>query len=230
MAIILTGTGISTISGKAGGAVYSRNRYGAYVKSFAAPVNPKTARQNTVRAVFASLMAVWQATLTAAQRAQWEAYATAVLLTNRLGQQIQVPGAQHFVRSNSLVLQAGLTRVDDGPAVLTLPETDPSVAVSAAATTQLLSVTFNTALPWANEVGGALMVYMSNPANPSAVYPSGPYRYAGKVAGAGTPPTSPQTFTAPFAVSAGQKVFCLFRVVRADGRVCEPFRSSGLVS
>ena len=47
--------------------------------------------------------------------------------------------------------------------ILSLPETYPLFAVTASQSTQLLSVTFNNALPYANEASGALVVTLGTP-------------------------------------------------------------------
>jgi hypothetical protein len=53
----------------------------------------------------------------------------------------------------------------------------------------------------------------------------GPYRYAGRINGAVSPPVSPQNVTWPFVVAVGQKVFAQFRCILADGRVSSTFRT-----
>jgi hypothetical protein len=58
------------MSGRQGGAVFSRNKYGAYIKMFKPPSNPRTPYQQAIRAFFASAARTW-ATLTDAQRTAW---------------------------------------------------------------------------------------------------------------------------------------------------------------
>lgn len=216
-------------SGSQGATTYARNRYGQYARQRVVPTNPQTARQNAVRNVFASLANAWNQILTTAQRAGWNAYAAQVPMVNRLGQQIYVTGINHYIRSNSLILQAGLARVDIAPSLLLKGETDPAFTVSISEATALVSVAFNNTLDWAGEVGGALHVCMGQPAMTSINYFGGPYKYTGKIAGAVVPPTSPVTMPAPFPVAEGQKVWCQAHIIRADGRVSDPFRDDCVI-
>ena len=217
------------MSGSLGGLTASHNRFGSYFRSRTIPTNPNSSRQNVVRSQLAALSQYWNATLTSTQRSQWDVYAAAVPWTNRVGQSVKLTGFNMFCRSNAALLQAGLTQVDDGPAILTLPETDPTLAVTISAATQLASVAYDNSLPWANEAGGALLISIGTPQAASRNYFGGPYRYAGLEAGSTpTPPTSPQTVTCPFTVQAGQKVWCEARVVRADGRLSTRFLCTGV--
>jgi hypothetical protein len=87
--------------------------------------------------------------------------------------------------------------------------------------------TFTNTDTWATAVGGALLVFMSRGQSPTINSFKGPYRFAGKVAGAVSPPTSPQNITSPFTLAATQRVFVRFIAVTADGRVSADFRTFG---
>jgi hypothetical protein len=53
---------------------------------------------------------------------------------------------------------------------------------------------------------------------------------AGAIEGnATTAPTSPTTKTVPYQVQTGQKVYTKIRIVRADGRVSEFFRTGSAI-
>lgn len=215
----------SQASGSIAGVTYSHNRGGMYTRARAIPVDPGSPYQMVIRQSLGTLAAHWLNTLTAAQRDQWDAYAEAVQIPDRLGEPRNIGGLGMYARCNVVRIQAGLARVDDGPTVLTLPEfTAPTFSnISAGAGT--FDVGFDNTDPWAGEVGGAMCVLASRGMNITRNYFKGPYRFADSVDGAATPPTSPQSMSLPFAVVSGQRVHFQARVVRADGRVSLPFRN-----
>ena len=231
MALVKLGGGIIALSGKIAGNVFSRNRSGNIVRAWANPVNPNTARQQAVRSIMQSLSTRWSNVLTAVQRSQWDAYAAAVLSTNRLGETIQLTGQNYYVGNNSAILSAGGVTVDDGPAVLNKPDADPLFAVVVDEAAQEISVTFDPALAWNQIDAGHMLVSMGTPINLSRNFFAGPYRIAGALDGAtALPLTSPQVLSAPFPVQVGQKVFAQARVMEPDGRVSSIFRTSIAIS
>lgn len=211
--------GSAGASGSAGGITVSRNRFGYYQRNKSVPVNPSTVFQNAVRSAFSELAARWSL-LTTPQRTAWAEYANSVPRTDVFGQPITLDGRQMFIACNSLRKQAGLTVVDSGPTTLTLPElTLPVLTITAG---DPISVAFTATDSWATEAGGALLVYTSPAKSPQTNYCRGPYRYANKIAGAGTAPASPQTVSAPFVYAEGQRVFWKAVAVLADGRMTSP--------
>lgn len=213
---LLQPAGSAAASGSMGGNTAARNRYGAYMRAKVTPVNPQSALQSAQRSRFALLVAAWS-TLTTAQRDAWEVYANATPKNDVFGQPITLPGRQVFIGSNALRLQAGLTIVEDGPTELTIPGlTAPVPTITAG---DPASVVFTTTDQWAGEVGGALLLFLSPPKSPTRSFHRNPYRYAGKIAGAGTPPTSPATIPVPYVYTAGQKCFWKAVALTADGRV-----------
>lgn len=220
---------LTQASGSVGGLTYSHNKGGMYTRARATPTNPGSAFQSAVRQIMSDLAKRWSNTLTAGQRTAWELYATNVPLINRLGESRSIPGLAMYVRCNTPRIQASLAVVDDGPTDYTLPAfTAPTLVVDEAGQEGNLSYTNTDA--WAGEVGGAMLLQMSRPQNPTIQYFKNPYRYSGKVAGAVIPPTSPEAIAVPFPVVEGQKVFAFVRVCRADGRLSEPFRLDTLVT
>lgn len=65
--IKLSAIGITNISGKAGGTVFSRNKGGSYAKNFVVPSNVITDARQAVRSVFGNLASAWRS-LTEIQR------------------------------------------------------------------------------------------------------------------------------------------------------------------
>jgi len=226
MASIKFGGGITDIRGKMGGNVYSKNRFGAYMRKNTVPVNPRTALQNAVRAAFSQLSVRWSQTLTALQRTGWNSYGANVAVKNRLGEDVFLTGVNHYQRSNVILAQIGEAYIDAAPAIFELPEQDPTLLFTASEAAQELEVAFDDTLEWLDEDGGFLVVYMGNPQNPTVNFFDGPWRLAGFSAGDSvTPPTTPETVTCPFAITETQKIFIYARIVRADGRVSEKFRA-----
>lgn len=221
---------ISAGSGSTGGLTASTNRGGSYFRKRVVPVNPNTTSQQAVRSALSLIAGKWNNVLTSAQRGAWDTYSLNVPIPDALGAPRNVGGVGMYVRSNVPRINAGLAQVTDAPTVFDLGEyTAPVVGViDASASTLLLA--FTSTDPWASEVGSSMLVQISRGNNPSTNYFKGPYRFAGKINGAASPPTSPATLTVPFVVATGQKVFIEVKVTRADGRLSATFRGFNIVT
>jgi len=210
--------------GSIAGRVYSRNRYGPYVRNRAVPINPNTARQQAARLNFSDCAVQWSNVLTPAQRIAWNLYGDSVVVKNNLGQDIFLSGFNHYLRSNTAILQVAGTKVAPGPVIFTLPGADGLFVPSISEATQLISVVFDIARDWVGEDDAYMYLYMSQPRSPGRTFIGGPYRFAAEIAGdATTPPTSPETVAVPFVVVEGQRVIVQARIGRADGRLSALF-------
>lgn len=214
--MLFTSQVIASASGSAGGLTASRNRYGMYFRARVVPVDPSSIQQQFARAFFRTAATSWK-NLTDVQRDGWETYADNTPMQNKLGQTVTLTGFAQYVRTNSFSLSVGLGAFLDAPTVFGLPAyTPPTIDVITGTT---LTVAFTVADEWVNEVGGALSIQVSRPVSPSVNFFKGPFRKTGLVLGdVTTPPTSPAALTSQFTYTAGQKCFCRFRVMRADGR------------
>lgn len=231
MALVKYGQGVAQMSGSIGGTTYSRNASGAYARNRSIPVNPNTARQQGVRNNLSALVDAWSADLTEVQREQWRLYAANVSVKNRLGDDIFISGFNMFVRSNTARLQLPLGAIDDGPGVLTLPGVDEAMVPTVSEATQEISIAFNDALEWVDEVDGFMSIFMSQPKSGGTKFVGGPYRFAGFIQGDITvPPTTPQTFPVPFPVTEGQQITVQARIGRGDGRLSTIFQTNITVS
>jgi len=232
MALIKFGGGVIDARGSIGGNVFSRNRYGNYMRARTTPVNPQSSRQSAIRAIVASIAVIWNGTLTAVQRAAWGVFASNVPSTNKLGEVINLSGFNQFVKSNTVKLNAGLASLAVAPTIFTLPGEDPDFSATVDAGTGKVSVVFDATRDWADEDTGGLVVQVGIPVNPSIEYFNGPWRSAGIILGDGaTPPTSPDaTLDCPFEVADDQKIFVRAKILRADGRVSDWFRSGSIVA
>ena len=226
MALIKLGTGIAGISGKIGGTVFAKGRSGTIARAWRKPVNGRSVQQQVVRTIIAQLAQDWHNLLTDANRSAWETYAQAISVPNRLGEMVHITGFNMFVRFNSIYIRHPFAEVKPGPTTLALPTQDSTFAVAGSAATQLLSITFDNTQDWAKSSACFLTVFMGRPKLITRNQFNGPWKRAGDILEAGTPPTSPQTLAAPMTLVAGQKVFVYARAVLSDGRVSNPFRAS----
>lgn len=209
------------LSGRVGGVVFSHNAGGAYVRAGSIPTNPNTTFQQAVRNAVAQLSAMWSNTLTRAQQDAWNVYGANVKVTNRIGDQINISGLAHYVRSNTARLQAGVDRVDDGPTKFSLPPFGAPSYGGFSEAAQTGNVTYTTGSvtdPWANEVGGFMFIYVSRPQNAGINYFRGPYRFIVTLVGDPAPPVVPAIIPTPFSFVAEQRLFFRVAVGEADGR------------
>ncbi len=213
-------------SGSIGATVYSRNRFGQYIRARSLPVNPNTARQVAVRNAVRALSIAWQLQLTQFQRDGWTAYAANVSWLNRLGETVKLTGLNHYVRTNVNLVSNAFSRIDDAPTEFNIGTAELTLGVTASEATQQITVTFDDSLlalnPWVDVDGGRQFVFMGLPQNSGIKFFGGPYRLAGVIAGdLALPPTSPELFAAPFPVAEGQRIWAKTRILRPDGRLSE---------
>lgn len=230
MALVKFGGGVIQMSGSIAGNTYARNRYGNYVRARTKPVNPNTTRQQLVRSAIALLTARWGQVLTAADRTAWNLYAASVAMKNRLGEVVFLTGFNHYIRSNSFRAAYGKTPVDAGPVIFELPAADPLFAFTAGEVAQQISVSFDDTMDWDNETGGFLVYYQGQPQNAQRNFFDGPWRLLSYTAGVdGAPVASPVVESPVFAISEGQRQWLYARILRADGRISEPFRDDSFI-
>lgn len=219
---------IAAGSGSIGGCTVSRNRSGMYMRNRAVPVNPSSSFQTTVRGALATLVARWSSVLTPTQRSGWDTWAANTPQTDSLGNPVTITGQNAYIKMNTLRIQTGLSVVDVAPIIFANAVLTPPGIVSATAATEALSISFTNTDAWATAVGGRLIVFTGRPQNASKQFFKGPYRFAGFVNGAATPPTSPQSITAAFPFDVGQRVHVKFRAVNVDSRISTVWRASAL--
>lgn len=230
MALIKFGGGVVQMAGSIAGTTFARNRYGNYARARTKPTNPNTDRQQLVRAAMADLTARWSQTLTAAQRTAWNLYGANVVMTNRLGESMNLSGFNHYIRSNAWLARMGATPIDPGPVVFEIPEADPVFAISISEATQTWTCTFNDGKDWVSEDGAQLIMFNGQPQNPQRNFFGGPWRFMNSIAGNnGAPPASPLDRGASFTYSELQRAWCYARIMRADGRLSAPFRGDTFV-
>lgn len=231
MALVKLGGGVVDIRGAIAGSVFSRNRSGNYIRGLTIPVNPATPAQTKIRACMGQVRDAWFNTLTQDQRDAWAVYAANVPMTNRMGESISLTGWNFFSRTATAALYNDLAVVADAPTDFSLAEQDSTLSITISEATQQVSVAFDDTMDWLNESGAQLFIYASRPQNVTVNFFKGPYRITGVVEGdSTTPPVSPAALAVPFPVVEGHKVFVQARIMRADGRLSEPFRVLGTVA
>lgn len=172
-------------SGSIGGTTYSRNKGGMYTRSRAVPTDPGTSRQSVMRAAMGSLVSRWISTLTEVQRQAWRTYAQNVTVTDRLGDQIQISGQNHFIRSNAPRVQANLSLVDDAPTIfdtgepitgLDLVNNPGTYDVVGMDGTTAMSTTLLLATPASDD--GDILIYLGPSVSLGRNFNKGPYQLA----------------------------------------------------
>lgn len=216
---------LGELSGSIGGNTFARNKGGQYVRQRAQVTNPNTAAQQAARTALAYLVGYWLSTLTAAQRAAWEAYAENVQVTNRLGEKINISGQNMFVRCNAPRQRAGLAIIEEGPTEYITAELEPvSLDGTGWAGTETVQLEFDDTADWCDTDGASLIVQVSSaPQNATVNFFKGPFVLAGTIDGNSiTPPTSAQDIALPYTVAAGQQVFARVRLSAVDGTLSAP--------
>jgi len=228
--LVKYGGGIIQASGSIAGNTFARNRFGNYGRARTKPVNPKSGRQMSVRALMIYLAEQWRMSpMDSTIREAWETYAESVNWQNKLGEVVKLTGYNHFMRSNAARMAYGLELVTAAPTDLGLPNADPAFVVTASETDKKLTIDFTVGLAWCLEDTGCLAVQMGRPQNPTRNFFGGPYRFADKIVGEDPGPlVTGEEIDPPFTLVEGQKIWCQARIVRADGRVstefgCDPF-------
>jgi hypothetical protein len=126
-----------------GGATFSKNRGGNYVRAKVAPVQPRSTAQQEARANLSTLSAMWKG-LTQTQIAGWNSLASSITLKDSLGNSYKPTGAQLYVGNNRNLSDIDETTVDDAPAASPSFADVTPLAGSAAAGTPAFTITTNT--------------------------------------------------------------------------------------
>ncbi len=220
MALVKFGNGVSAMSGKVNGTVFSRNTYGAIARGWAKPTFPATTKQMNVNASFGAQSQVWR-TLTSAQRTGWISLASTVSFVNRLGESIYLTGQAMFNKLNQNLKSAGQVAIDDAPAY-TIPDSPTSVIGDADSVAASFTIEFaGTPVP-ANTV---LQIWVTPQLSPGIRAVKGLYKLLANVAaGQVSPSNVVTTYVANFgALIADQAIWIKVRFVNTETGVASPF-------
>jgi len=222
--LVKYGAGIVDARGSIAGMTLARNRFGNYARPRTKPVNPKSARQETARAIVSYLAEYWHTELDDTQRGLWNVYAAAVAMKNKLGETIHLTGFNHFIRSNSAQKRMGETEVDAAPTILSLPEKDPLLVCSEEdIAAQTFTFTCDTSgwVPNGDPKFG-IMIAQGKPQLASRNFFATPWRYMDFIdATEGAAGTG--TLAAAFPFALGQRVWFRARIITDSLRLSEPW-------
>lgn len=156
-------SGIAVVDGrnKINGSVFSKNRYGAYVRTKVAPVNPQTTFQQNRRGVFGSLSQAW-AGLTQVQRDTWINAAKSEFQGRDIfGDSFDRQGNSLYIGLNSNLFTVNTSFIDVAPAPVAMEF--PTSVVIPTATTSALTVTVNFSSGGTIVPAGFSMVLVATP-------------------------------------------------------------------
>lgn len=185
MAIVKYGHLIAEARGKLNGTVFSRNTYGAYMRTKVTPANPSTAFQAAVRADMTTHAQAWRA-LTAAQRVAWSALAIQLTRINIFGDNVPLTGFNAFIKINRNLGAAGTAPLTDAP-VLGSVTALTALTVAAAAGASTVGVTF---APTPVPAGYALVIRATPQMSAGINFVKSEYRQLSIVAAAGASPSA----------------------------------------
>ena len=120
MAKILMTAIVADIRNKLNGSVFSKNRYGAYVRTKVTPVNPQTAFQAAARNILGGNAQAWRG-LTEAQRIAWTAATANYPIVDIFGNTKILSGSALFTLLNGNLAQNGIARITAPPLPVALP-------------------------------------------------------------------------------------------------------------
>jgi hypothetical protein len=147
----------SEIRGSVNGVTYARNRFGAYARAKASPVQPRTAAQTERRAQLTVLSQRWR-TLDESLRAEWRALADELTRSDTLGLTYRLTGLQAYLQFNLWRALLGIATQNNPPPQLDAPSPITISAVNFDARDELLQVNFSPS-PYA----GALAIWATAP-------------------------------------------------------------------
>jgi hypothetical protein len=120
-------TAVGDLRNKAGGAVFTKTRFGSMLRRKISPTQPRSSAQMNVRAGFTSLSKLWSAATMANYRAGWIGLAASYPQRDVFGNTVTLTGHQMFVRLNRALQTVGV-------APLLIPPSSLSVGYSGALT------------------------------------------------------------------------------------------------
>lgn len=210
---------VTQATGSIGGLTWSKSPSGHILRARSQITNPGTPAQNAQRSLLRTVNARWGHALSPAQRDAWNLYAANVPLRGKLGDDEFLSGHQHYVRTNTARLLAGLDLVDDGPTDYTLSTfTLPALAVDA--NTNSVDVTYDSDDAWFRDLGGAMLLSASRPHQATVNKIRTGYQPITMIPGTGGPILEmPANRTLPHPAAPGTKVFFNLKSTRSDGRI-----------
>lgn len=195
---------LADMRGKVNGSVFSRNKGGAYVRTKVTPNNPQTSAQVNARALLSTYSQNWKS-LTAAQRAAWNAAVSNFLTTDIFGDIKTPTGKNLYVRLNANIINGGGSAITSPPLPSGVPSLS-SLSVAATETSQDVVLTF-AATPVPSDT--ALYVEATDGLSPGVSNANSKFRFVEVLpATTATGADIASDYIAKFgALTAGEKIF-----------------------
>lgn len=130
---------LSDARASVGGATFSKNRGGNYIRAKVAPVQPRTVAQQEARANLSAIAGTWK-TLSASQIAGWNTLAATITLKDSLGNSYSPSGIDLYVGNNRNLSAIGETSIVDPPAQTTSFDDITPLVLTATAGTAAFTV------------------------------------------------------------------------------------------
>lgn len=156
MARIKFGNVVVDMRGKISGNVYSKNKGGAYSRVRVVPVNPRSAAQSAVRAIFTVLSQAWKG-LSDPERQSWRAAVGGFPVKNSLGDSHNLSGNALYVALNKNLADVNLPAMAEAPTPQPVDTVEVLTAV-ADNSSQSLVITLAAVLP----ADTSLKIFLSN--------------------------------------------------------------------
>jgi len=214
MAKIKLGALAQDARGSIAGVTFTRNRYGAVARQKVSGVQPRTVRQLDQRSIFTQATQGWR-NLTAAQQAEWAAYAVSHPFSDVFGDSQVLAGNALYTGIISDLLTLGLAPITDPPPDPTL---EPAAATAAAADSGAGTITVTTAAQVVDT--GYYEVWATPALSPGAQFAGSKLRLVGveaTVAAAVTVVANPTTFGATVGIIAGDTTVVFVRRFDPNG-------------
>lgn len=228
MAKILTTAIVADIRNKLNGSVFSKNRYGGYVRTKVTPVNPQSTAQQNVRNRLSTNSQAWRG-LSAADRQSWIDAAPSFPFTDIYGNIKILSGNALYVKFNNNLAQLGIAAISTAPTPVAIPQLQLG-ALSAAAGAGTMTLAFT---PTPVPADFELVIMATGNVGPGISFVKNRYRFiVAKDAAA----TSPADIAAAWAavhgtMIAGEQIFvqCFF-VSKTTGQAGIPVATSTIIA
>lgn len=120
MAKVMFSVSVGDLRNKAGGAVFTKTRFGSMVRRKVSPVQPRSSPQMNVRASFTALSKLWSDPTMDTYRDGWIGLAASYPVKDVFGQSQTLTGHQMFVRLNRALKTVELGPILPPPASLSV--------------------------------------------------------------------------------------------------------------
>lgn len=226
--ILFSGIAGVDMRNKLNGSVFSKNRYGGYVRTKVTPVNPQTTAQQAARNNLSTWSQAWRG-LTESQRQGWIDGAVSYPFTDIYGNAKILSGQALFVKLNTNLYNYGTANIEDCPSPTAIPALN-SITLTGAAGTPALSLAFN---PSPVDTDFTFVVFATPQVTPGKSFVKNLFRWLPISGGVSTTPANIlSSYVARFGpLVEGQKVFVrCFLVSKTTGQAGIPLQAMAIIA